>query len=144
MDGVQSPSRPIWPFAGDGETARRMRAQPWASLRLTAAVLARRPAHGYPDRPDLPVPMIVSCGEQLLLCYNDAFRLLMGNMHPGLMRPVEQVLVDIWPTVGPMLHSVLDTRAVHLVGGPAAADEPAWLPELANMRSLRSSRAAHG
>jgi hypothetical protein len=35
----------------------------------------------------------------------------MGNKHPGLMRPAEQVWGEIWPTVGPMLGSVLAASA---------------------------------
>ena len=97
-------------FPGDGEMARRMRAYPWASSPL-----------GDPrDWPDSlrtatricltsRFPMIVWWGQQLYMIYNDAFLPLMGNKHPGLMRPAEQVWGEIWPTVGPMLGSVLDT-----------------------------------
>jgi len=53
--------------------------------------------------------MIVWWGEQLFMLYNDAYRTLMGDKHPALMRPGDQVWGEIWPTVGPMLHSVLHT-----------------------------------
>src|SRR5580700_3945379 len=97
-------------FPGDGEMVRRMRDYPWATSAL-----------GDPrDWPDSlrtatricltsRFPMIVWWGQQLYMIYNDAFLPLMGNKHPGLMRPAEQVWGEIWPTVGPMLGSVLDT-----------------------------------
>ena len=53
--------------------------------------------------------MIVWWGAPMFMFYNDAYRPLMGHKHPALMRPGEQVWTEIWPTVGPMLHSVLDT-----------------------------------
>ena len=97
-------------FPGEGEMARRMRAYPWASSPLG-------------DPRDWPAslraacricltsrfPMIVWWGAPMFMFYNDAYRPLMGHKHPALMRPGEQVWTEIWPTVGPMLHSVLDT-----------------------------------
>ena len=53
--------------------------------------------------------MIVWWGEQLFMFYNDAYLPLMGNKHPALMWPGDQVWGEIWPTVGPMLDSVLHT-----------------------------------
>ena len=97
-------------FPGDGEMARRMRAYPWASspvgdprewpgsLRTAVRIcLTSR------------FPMIVWWGEDLRFLYNDAYLPLLGNKHPGLMRPGQQVWSEIWPTVGPMLDSVLQT-----------------------------------
>jgi hypothetical protein len=90
--------------------ARRMRAYPWAesplgdprdwpgSLRTAVRIcLTSR------------FPMIVWWGERLFMFYNDAYLPLMGNKHPGLMQPGDQVWGEIWPTVGPMLDSVLHT-----------------------------------
>jgi len=90
--------------------ARRMRAYPWTSSPLG-------------DPADWPAslrtacricltsrfPMIVWWGEELRFLYNDAYLPLLGNKHPALMRPGEQVWGEIWPTVGPMLDSVLHT-----------------------------------
>ena len=110
MSSGDSPSPAELAFPGDGEMARRMRAYPWAesplgdprdwpgSLRTAVRIcLTSR------------FPMIVWWGEQLFMFYNDAYLPLMGNKHPGLMRPGDQVWGEIWPTVGPMLDSVLHT-----------------------------------
>ena len=110
MNSRDSPSPAELAFPGDGEMARRMRAYPWAesplgdprdwpaSLRTAVRIcLTSR------------FPMIVWWGEQLFMFYNDAYLPLMGNKHPGLMRPGEQIWPEIWPTVGPMLDSVLRT-----------------------------------
>ena len=110
MNSGVSPSPAELAFPGDGEMARRMRGYPWAasplgdprdwpgSLRTAVRIcLTSR------------FPMIVWWGEQLFMFYNDAYLPLMGNKHPGLMRPGEQVWGEIWPTVGPMLESVLHT-----------------------------------
>src|SRR6266702_2519771 len=110
MSSGERPGQAELAFPGDGEMARRMRAYPWTSSPLG-------------DPADWPAslrtacricltsrfPMIVWWGEQLFMFYNDAYRPLMGNKHPGLMRPGEQVWGEIWPTVGPMLDSVLHT-----------------------------------
>ena len=110
MSKGESPDAAELTFPGDGEMARRMRAYPWASSPL-----------GEPR--DWPAslrtacricltsrfPMIVWWGERLYMFYNDAYLPLLGDKHPGLMRPGEQVWTEIWPTIGPMLDSVLHT-----------------------------------
>ena len=110
MSKGESPGAAELTFPGDGEMARRMRAYPWASSPL-----------GEPR--DWPAslrtacricltsrfPMIVWWGERLHMFYNDAYLPLMGDKHPGLMRPGERVWTEIWPTIGPMLYSVLHT-----------------------------------
>jgi len=47
-------------------------------------------------------------GPELVFLYNDAERQVIGSMHPhALGKPAREVLVDMWETVGPMLHGVL-------------------------------------
>src|SRR5579863_4099608 len=47
-------------------------------------------------------------GPELVFLYNDAEREVIGSMHPhALGKPAREVLVDMWETVGPMLHGVL-------------------------------------
>ncbi len=47
-------------------------------------------------------------GPELVFLYNDAEREVIGSMHPyALGKPAREVLVDMWETVGPMLHKVL-------------------------------------
>jgi signal transduction histidine kinase len=49
-------------------------------------------------------------GPELVFLYNDAERDVIGAMHPyALGKPAREVLVDMWDTVGPMLHKVLKT-----------------------------------
>jgi signal transduction histidine kinase len=49
-------------------------------------------------------------GPELIFFYNDAEREVIGSMHPyALGKPAREVLVDMWETVGPMLHKVLQT-----------------------------------
>jgi PAS domain S-box-containing protein len=63
-------------------------------------------------------PMIVWCGPDLRMIYNDAYLPLMGGKHPALDQPGADVWSDIWHIVGPMLHSVLETG------------EPTWSEDL--------------
>jgi signal transduction histidine kinase len=47
-------------------------------------------------------------GPELIFLYNDAEREVIGALHPyALGKPAREVLVDMWETVGPMLHKVL-------------------------------------
>jgi signal transduction histidine kinase len=49
-------------------------------------------------------------GPELVFLYNDAEREVIGSLHPyALGRPAREVLVDMWETVGPMLHKVLNS-----------------------------------
>ncbi|MBY8849492.1 SpoIIE family protein phosphatase [Saccharothrix sp. MB29] len=54
-------------------------------------------------------PMIVWWGEDLLFLHNDAYRPMLGDKHPALGKPGEQVWPEIWHTIGPMLRSVMDS-----------------------------------
>jgi hypothetical protein len=110
MSTGESPGQAELAFPGDGEMAGRMRAYHWASS----------PLGGPADWPaslrtavriclTSRFPMIVWWGEELRFFYNDAYLPLLGNKHPGLMRPGEQVWGEIWDTIGPMLDSVLRT-----------------------------------
>ncbi|MGH3151444.1 MAG: histidine kinase, partial [Streptosporangiaceae bacterium] len=97
-------------FPGDGEMARRMREYAWASSPLGEP-------RDWPDSLRTAIricltsrfPMIVWWGDELRFLYNDAYLPLLGNKHPALMRPGEQVWGEIWPTIGPMLDSVQRT-----------------------------------
>lgn len=49
-------------------------------------------------------------GPELVFLYNDAEREVIGSLHPSALgKPAREVLVDMWGTVGPMLHKVLKT-----------------------------------
>jgi len=48
-------------------------------------------------------------GPDFTLLYNDAEREVLGSLHPhALGKPAREVLVDMWDTVGPMLHKVFE------------------------------------
>ncbi|WP_461110150.1 SpoIIE family protein phosphatase [Streptomyces calidiresistens] len=98
------------PFAGPGEMARRMRTFPWektslgdpstwpSALRAACDIcLASR------------FPIIVLWGEDLRFVYNDAYVPLLGDKHPALGTPGEELWGEIWHIVGPMLRSVVET-----------------------------------
>jgi PAS domain S-box-containing protein len=97
-------------FPGDGEMARRMRAYPWAGSPL-GEPLDWPPSLRTAVRICLTsrFPMIVWWGPELHFLYNDAYLPLLGNKHPALGQPGEQVWREIWPTIGPMLDSVMRT-----------------------------------
>jgi signal transduction histidine kinase/DNA-binding response OmpR family regulator/anti-sigma regulatory factor (Ser/Thr protein kinase) len=97
-------------FPGDGEMVRRMRGYQWgesalgdprdwpASLRTACRIcLTSR------------FPMIIWWGPDLRFLYNDAYMPLLGDKHPALDRPGQQVWSEIWDTIGPMLDSVMST-----------------------------------
>jgi signal transduction histidine kinase len=68
-------------------------------------------------------------GPNLILLYNDAEREVLGSLHPhGLGRPAREVLRDMWDTVGPMLHKVLERgEATWSVDRPLAVDRYGFL-----------------
>ncbi|HEU4651610.1 MAG TPA: histidine kinase, partial [Croceibacterium sp.] len=75
------------------------------------------PASAWPDSLRAAVsiclhshfPMMILWGRDLVVIYNDAYRPVLGDKHPeALGLPVSVVWEEIWPTIGPMLHGVLD------------------------------------
>ena len=55
-------------------------------------------------------PTVLWFGPELYLVYNDGYRSMLGQKHPhALGRPGGDVWREIWPTIGSMLHGVLDT-----------------------------------
>jgi len=98
-------------ITGKGEMAGRIRIFDWASTPLGAL-----------DRwsPELVgiVNLILSCptparmlwGPDLILIYNDSYRLIPGKRHPdALGRPAREVFHDIWNVVGRVLETAFVT-----------------------------------
>lgn len=57
------------------------------------------------------LPIAICWGADLVLLYNDHWRELIGNKHPGALgRPARDVFPETWEQVGPMLADVLDGR----------------------------------
>ena len=97
-------------FPGDGEMVRRMRDHRWEGSALgdprewpSSLLIACRIC--LTSR----FPMVVWWGPELRFLYNDAYAPLLGDKHPALDLPGEQVWPEIWDTIGPMLDSVLRT-----------------------------------
>ena len=116
MTGSGGPE-PIFP--GAGVMATQMRAYDWPRSPL-GPVTDWPPSLRIATRICLTsrFPMIVWCGPELRMIYNDAYLPLMGGKHPALGQPGAGVWSDIWHIVGPMLHSVLETG------------EPTWSEDL--------------
>ncbi|MGH8910111.1 MAG: ATP-binding protein, partial [Egibacteraceae bacterium] len=92
--------------------AARMRAHDWAASALGAA-------EGWPQTLATAVricltsrfPMVVLWGPDLRFFYNDAYLPLLGDKHPALAKPTEEIWGEIWHIIGPMLEGVMATGA---------------------------------
>ena len=95
-------------FPGDGEMAARCRAVNWSATPLgpvadwpLALRLAVRTAM------ESPFPINLWCGEEKVLVYNDAYRVVLGSKHPrALARPGREVWAEIWSDLEPMFAAV--------------------------------------
>ncbi len=98
-----------------GETGAVLRERDWTASLLGAPATWPRSLHtvlGLCLCADTPIG--IYWGEELVLLYNDAFRRLIGHRHPqALGGRARDVFREIWPTIEPMLRTVLATgRAV--------------------------------
>ena len=102
-----------------GETARLIRAHDWAANPLG-------PVRSWPPALRTAVaivlesssPMLLWWGPELRLLYNDAAAALLGNAHPAALgRPGRDAYPGWWPTVGPLLRTVLEC------GEPTGVDD---------------------
>ena len=114
MSNEQSRTRKMQDlFGSGGEMGERMRSHNWEqtplgaietwsqSLRTAASICLNS-----------RFPMVVWWGSDLVLLYNDAWRLILGNKHPAsLGRPGSEVWAEIWDIIGAQLQSVLETGA---------------------------------
>ena len=88
-------------FPGDGEMARRCRELDWARTPL-GATDQWAPALRTAVRTVLasPFPIVLWSGPSLALIYNDGYRSLRGQKHPGALgRPGAEVWAEIWPDI---------------------------------------------
>ena len=92
-----------------GEMARRIREMDWSatplgsreawpqSLKLSIALIL---ASGF--------PMAIRWGPELVLIYNDAYRLILRDKHPeALGRSLREVWWEVYPELGPLNESIL-------------------------------------
>ena len=94
---------------GTGEMAERVRAFSWKSTAigpisewtetlLGAVNIMLSASH----------PILLLCGPELILVYNDAFSPILTNRHPNALGDREREFwSDVWPVVGQQLESVL-------------------------------------
>src|SRR4051812_15644573 len=96
---------------GGGEMGVRMREMDWAGTSLG-------PVEDWPQglRSALSIclnsrfPIAIYWGSEYVLLYNDAWRPIAGNKHPGVLgRAAREVWPEIWDIIGPMLGSVSET-----------------------------------
>ncbi|HEU4851470.1 MAG TPA: ATP-binding protein [Telluria sp.] len=98
-------------FVGDGEMVERVNRLDWAA---TPAGASDTWPEGIRTAVSIALnstfQLVVLAGRDMVYVYNDASRSIFGAKHPwALGRPAEEVWDEIWPTIGPMLHSVFET-----------------------------------
>ncbi|HYR12429.1 MAG TPA: ATP-binding protein [Longimicrobium sp.] len=114
-------------FAGAGEMRARCRALDWAATPLG-------PVETWPaalrwtvrTAMDSPFPINLWCGPELVLIYNDGYRHVLGDKHPGsLGRRGTEVWHEIWPEISPMFDQIRGG------GPPVYADDAPFVIERA-------------
>ena len=99
------------PFAGDCEMAELMRAHDWSTSDLG-------PPETWPDGLksavsiclNFKLPFALYWGPKYTMFYNDAFRPMVGDKHPGCLgRPGQEVWAEIWHAIGPMWQQIRET-----------------------------------
>lgn len=98
-------------FTGGGELGKQMRAFDWVASPLG-------PVEDWPQclRTALSLclhsqfPIVLFCGLDLRVLYNDAYRAILADKHPeALGQPARQVFSEVWSIIGPLLQGVLQT-----------------------------------
>ena len=106
-------------FPGDGEMAGRCRAFDWAATGL-GPVASWTPALRCVVRTALESPFAINlwCGEEKILIYNDAYRVVLGSKHPSALgQPGHRVWAEIWPSLEAMFASVAGGETVYAEDG---------------------------
>ena len=66
--------------------------------------------------------LVIYWGRDFIFLYNDAQREVIGSLHPhALGKPGREIMVDMWDTISPMLHRVLETGEATW-----SVDRPLW------------------
>ena len=127
-------------FAGEGEMRARCRDRDWAATPLG-------PVETWPaalrwavrTAMESPFPMNLWCGPELVLIYNDGYRHVLGDKHPGALgRPGSQVWREIWPEIAPMFEQI------SAGGPPAYADDAPFVIERADAAGNAGEPGAPG
>ena len=97
------------PAEAPGEMARMLREMDWSTTPLGGS-------ESWPHSLELAVamilasgfPMAIRWGPELVLIYNDAYRFILGDKHPGAFgRPLREVWWEIYPELGPLNEAIL-------------------------------------
>lgn len=95
---------------GTGEMAERVRAFDWGSTAIGAVSEWTDTLLGAVNMMLCAShPILLLCGPELILLYNDAFRPILSDRHPeALGDRGREFWTDVWPVVGGQLESVLN------------------------------------
>src|SRR5271165_4420829 len=90
---------------GDDEMAERMRAFNWESTAVGPVSEWTETLLGAVNMMlSASHPILLLCGPELVLLYNDAFRPILTDRHPeALGARGREFWVDVWPVVGQQL-----------------------------------------
>ena len=93
---------------GTGEMAERVRAFDWESTAIGPVFEWTETLFGAVNMMlSASHPILLLCGPQLILIYNDAFRPILTDRHPhALGARGREFWTDVWPVVGQQLESV--------------------------------------
>jgi PAS domain S-box-containing protein len=106
-------------FPGDSEMAALCRAVDWSATAL-GPVSGWAPALRFAVRTAMESPFAINlwCGEDKILIYNDAYRVVLGSKHPrALGRPVREVWAEIWPALEEMFEAIQRGERVYAEDG---------------------------
>lgn len=100
-------------LVGSGEMAERVRAFPWESTALGAISEWNDTLLGAVNMMlSVSHPILLFCGPELILLYNDAFRPILTDRHPNALgERGREFWIDVWPVVGQQLESVFQHGA---------------------------------
>lgn len=99
--------RSDWPVA-DGEMSALVRQHDWSATPLGPIPSWPQPLKTIVEFAlESPLAMVVLWGPELIRIYNDAFRPLLGELHPAALgQPAEAVLPKLWEFAAPVYRAV--------------------------------------
>lgn len=108
-----APTDPRFPGL-QGEMAERTAMFPWQEHPLGPYATWPQPLRNALQLMlECKLPMYIAWGPELYQFYNDAYRPILGDKHPGALgRSARDTWAEIWPTIGPMWDQVLAGRPI--------------------------------
>jgi PAS domain S-box-containing protein len=99
-------------FAGGGEMGAHMRALDWSATPLGPVEDWTQPLRSAVSIClNSRFPIVLLCGPEFVVLYNDAYIPILGHKHPHLAlgKPGHEAWGEIWHVIGPMLEGVRAT-----------------------------------